>query len=300
MNIKTIMFFTISLTLLYGCVAKSTYIEKTEEAAHLQSSLKTLESDYNDLLNKQREFAERNEALNTTLTETLTRNTDLAQDLQRSRADIERVEKVLSARSEETAKALTEMRQTIDRLENDNRTLESNLEKEKNIRKEHITQMKSTYDELVEKMEDEISRGEITISDLQGKLSVNLVESILFDSGESDLKPAGIEVLKRVGNILKNVTDKEVRVEGHTDNVPISSRLQDRYLSNWELSSARAASVVHYLQDKTGIPGERLAICGFGEFRPTVSNKTATGRTQNRRIQIVLVPIDRTATTPLD
>ncbi len=95
-----------------------------------------------------------------------------------------------------------------------------------------------------------------------------------------------------MGDILKGVTDKEVRVEGHTDNVPISSRLKDVFPSNWELSTARATNVVHFLQDQVGIPGERLSTCGFGQFRPVAENETAEGRAQNRRIQIVLVPLE--------
>jgi chemotaxis protein MotB len=160
--------------------------------------------------------------------------------------------------------------------------------------------MKNTYDELVDKMESEIERGEITISELQGRLTVNMVERILFDSGEAAVKPAGLEVLTRVGDILKEVADKEIRVEGHTDNVPISSRLQQTFPSNWELSTARATNVLHFLQDRIGIPGERLAACGFGEHRPIAGNDTTEGRAQNRRIQIVLVPLEGKVHQPLE
>jgi len=288
------------LTLFCGCVSKGTYLQKVQEADQLASSYNSLQGDYDQLLDVQKDLAARNETLNQTLSETLDRNSALQQDLQRTRADIERVEKVLSARSEETGKAMAEMRQTIDRLEEEKRNLSDTLETERAARKERIAEMKSTYDQLVEKMETEINRGEITISELQGKLTVNLVESILFDSGEAKLKPAGIEVIKRVGDIVKNIHDKEVRVEGHTDDVPISSRLKDVFPTNWELSSARAASVVHYLQDVTKIPGERLAICGFGEFRPVAANTSAKGRAQNRRIQIVLVPLDASVVKPLE
>ena len=89
--------------------------------------------------------------------------------------------------------------------------------------------MKSTYDQLVSKMDAEIKRGEMTISDLQGKLTVNMVERILFDSGKAEIKPAGMKVLRRVGDILKGVQDKAIQVEGHTDNVPISSRLRNTF-----------------------------------------------------------------------
>jgi chemotaxis protein MotB len=171
-----------------------------------------------------------------------------------------------------------------------NRELTQQVEQERLEREARLARMKNTYNELVDKMESEIQRGEVTISELQGKLTVNLVERILFDSGRADIKPAGLEVLSRVGEVLKNADEKEIRVEGHTDNVPISSRLRDTFPSNWELSTARATNVVHYLQDTVKIPGDRLSACGFGPFRPVADNDTAAGRAQNRRIQIVLVP----------
>ncbi len=173
------------------------------------------------------------------------------------------------------------------------------MEQERIARQAHVAQMKSTYDELVQKMETEIARGEVTISDLQGKLTVNMVERILFDTGKAEIKPAGLEVLHRVGDILKGTQDKDIRIEGYTDNIPISSKLQQTFPSNWELSTARAANVVHFLQDKVSIPGERLSACGFGQFRPVADNDTPEGRAQNRRIQVVLVPAEGKIVKPL-
>ncbi|MCK4536565.1 MAG: OmpA family protein, partial [Desulfuromonadales bacterium] len=82
---------------------------------------------------------------------------------------------------------------------------------------------------------------------------------------------------------------KDIQVEGHTDNVPISPRLQEKFPSNWELSSARATTVLHFLQDKVRVSGERLSAVGYGEYSPISSNSDAAGRKQNRRIQIILV-----------
>jgi chemotaxis protein MotB len=117
---------------------------------------------------------------------------------------------------------------------------------------------------------------------------VNVVDKILFDSGKAALKPAGIKVLQQIGDILNSAVDKNIQVEGHTDNVPISGGLAARYPSNWELSTARATTVLHFLQDKVGVSGERLSAVGYGEYQPISSNATAKGRAENRRIQIVL------------
>jgi chemotaxis protein MotB len=282
-----------------GCVSKSTYQRKVDEAALLEETVRGLETDYQQLVKQKEALVAGNDQLNRQLTDAMEKSSNLQQDLLRARADLDRLEMVLSARSEETGKAMAEMRQTIDRLQAENQDLAHQVEQERIAREARIAQMKSTYDELVQKMETEIQRGEITISELQGKLTVNMVDRILFDSGKADIKPAGLEVLKRVGDILKEVADKDIRVEGHTDDVPISPRLQQSFPSNWELSTARATNVVHFLQDRIGIAGERLSACGFSQYSPVAANDTPEERAQNRRIQIELVPLEAKVVKPL-
>ena len=104
-----------------------------------------------------------------------------------------------------------------------------------------------------------------------------MLYEVITPSGSAEIKKAGRAVINRVGDIVKSIADKDIQVEGHTDNVPISTRLQDKFASNWELSAARAATVVRLLRDQ-GIPGERLSAVGFGEFRPVASNKSEAGR----------------------
>lgn len=286
--------------LVSGCVSKATHQGKVDEAFQLSETVRSLEFDYQQLARHKDTLIASNDELNRQLTAALERSSNLQQDLLRARADIDRLEKVLSARSEESGKAMAEMRRTIDHLQAENQELGHQVDQERIAREARIAQMKSTYDELVQKMESEIQRGEITISELQGKLTVNMVERILFDSGKADIKPAGLEVLKRVGDILKEVADKNIRVEGHTDNVPISPRLQQTFPSNWELSTARATNVVHFLQDRIGIPGERLSASGFSQYSPVAANDTPEGRAQNRRIQIELAPIEAKVVKPLE
>jgi len=283
-----------------GCVGKSKFEDKVAEANRLDLALQQLTEDHRQLGEEAARLREANADQQQQLAACNNRLAALDADLQRSREDTMRLETVLSDRSAQTGAAMAEMRQTIDRLETENRTLGAQLETEQIAREARIAHIKNTYDELVGKMESEIARGEVTISELQGKLTVNLVESILFDSGKADVKQAGLAVLKRVGDILKKEVDKEVRVEGYTDNVPISPRLQQTFPSNWELSTARATNVVHFLQEQVGIPGDRISACGFGPFRPLADNATAAGRAQNRRIQIVLVPLEQPAPKPIE
>jgi chemotaxis protein MotB len=176
------------------------------------------------------------------------------------------------------------------------RRMAEELEKE-NLRlarakEEQVKKVSSTYENLLEKMKAEVERGQVTITELKGKLSVNMVDSILFDSGKAEVKKGGEDILEKVVSILKEVPDKAIRVEGHTDNVLISPSLAKRYPTNWELSAARAINVTRFLQ-RSGVPADRLSAVAFGEWKPVGDNATPEGRAKNRRIEINLVDRDQ-------
>ena len=118
-----------------------------------------------------------------------------------------------------------------------------------------------------------------------------MVDKILFDSGSADVKKDGKKVLDRVAEILRKVTDKQIRIEGHTDNVKIGPRIAKKFPTNWELSNARATNVVRYLQEK-GVDPKLLSPAGYAEYKPIESNDTEEGKSKNRRIEIVLIPVD--------
>jgi chemotaxis protein MotB len=155
-----------------------------------------------------------------------------------------------------------------------------------------VARVKKSYEDLTAGLKSEISAGEIKITQLQGKLTVNLVDRILFDSGKAEIKDNGKAVLDKLGSILNTVKDKNIRIEGHTDNKPITGELLAKYPSNWELSTARATAVARYLQDRAKVDPARLVATGYGEFHPVASNDTPESRGLNRRIEIVLVPRD--------
>jgi len=194
---------------------------------------------------------------------------------------------------------LESSRKTIESLDLHTRNLTVEIEQERLEKQAALEKMQSSYSQLEKQMQQEIQRGEITISELEGRLTVNMVDSILFPSGSAKIKKEGLEVLKRVADIVKDVADKDIEVEGHTDNIPISSRIKKHFDSNWELSTARAVTVVRFLQEQ-GVTGERLSAVGLGEFHPIASNDTRKGRAQNRRIQIVLVPKTQTVVKPIE
>ena len=133
-----------------------------------------------------------------------------------------------------------------------------------------------------------MKKGQLQVRQLKGMLTVDVAEQLFFDSGRATLKDTGKEVLKKVADAIKSYDDKAIRIVGHTDNVPISGNLQKVFPSNWELSAARATTVVRFLQD-TGIPPERLVATGRAEYAPVAPNDSPEGRQKNRRIEITLI-----------
>jgi chemotaxis protein MotB len=166
------------------------------------------------------------------------------------------------------------------------------LDQERAAKEEEIKRLTRTQEELSKSLQDEISKGNITIQQVRDRLTINMVDRVLFDSGQAQVKPAGVKVLKQVSDILRTVTDKQIRIEGHTDNVPISLKLQDRFKTNWELSTARATTVVRYLIDQGSVDRQYLSAVGYADTQPLASNDSEEGRASNRRIEIVLYPKD--------
>lgn len=186
---------------------------------------------------------------------------------------------------------LSESEQQIEGLKKEILSISEEKAKAIGEKEKAISELKKTYDSLVKEMGSEIKKGEIAITQLRDKLSLSMVEKILFDSGSAEIKKDGEKVLERVGAILKKVKDKQIKVEGHTDNVPISVRLRKRFPTNWELSTARATNVLRYLQETAGIDPRMLIATGYAEYKPVKSNDTEEGRAKNRRIEIVLIPM---------
>lgn len=169
------------------------------------------------------------------------------------------------------------------------------LEKERAAKEAEIQRLTKTQEDLTTSLKAEIERGDIKIKQVRDRLTINMVEKVLFNSGQALVKPEGLNVLKNVSDVLKNVDDKQIRIEGHTDNVPIGVKIKDKFPTNWELSTARATNVVRYFIEKGGVNRENLEAVGYADTRPVASNETDEGRTANRRIEIALFPKDLSA-----
>ena len=196
----------------------------------------------------------------------------------------------LQGRLEDAEKARTRIEDRIKAAEAE----KARLEQERTAKETEIQRLARTHEELTKSLKAEIAKGDIRIQQVRDSLTINMVDRMLFDSGQSHVKPAGLKVLKQVSDILKKVADKQIRIEGHTDNVQIGAKLKKRFPTNWELSTARATSVVRYLIEEGGIDRGNLSAVGYANTRPAASNDTEDGRTANRRIEIVLYPKDLT------
>ena len=152
-----------------------------------------------------------------------------------------------------------------------------------------LAEVRESQDALVAELEEEIAQGQVQVQRLAGQLRVDMVNEILFDSGEAEVKPEGQRLLRKIAEVLKRA-GRTVQVQGHTDDVPISGRLAERFPSNWELSAARAVNVARFLQEDAGVDPTLLSATGFSEFQPRSPNDTPEGRQRNRRIEILLGP----------
>jgi chemotaxis protein MotB len=150
------------------------------------------------------------------------------------------------------------------------------------------------YEKMAAALRGQIEAGRIELTELRGKMTVKMKDKILFSSGSARIGKEGKEALSAVAGVLAGIQDKLVRVEGHTDNVPLG---RGGFATNWELSTARALAVVRLLQD-SGVDPARLAAAGYGEFQPIASNDTPEGRSENRRIEIVLAAAEQPSAEP--
>jgi chemotaxis protein MotB len=137
-------------------------------------------------------------------------------------------------------------------------------------------------------LKDQIAAQKIEVVEEEDKLKVIFIDKILFDSGSATINERGMELLQIVAGSLKGNKDQGIVVEGHTDNLPLSTSLKKQFPSNWELSTARAAAVVRFFQEQGGIDPQRLSARGFSFYKPVAPNTSEEGRHQNRRNEIIL------------
>ena len=258
---KKLVFPLFTLLIITGCVSSSTYDVKAKEAASLTA---------------------KNDDLQTQVKNLTAENDVLKKDQSSLNKDKESLEKEKETLQKEKDAALKDKEMLTAKVD------ELTQKAEKAEQLEKTTQ---TYEDLTRKLQKEIQEGQVQITEMKNRLTMTMVDKILFPSGSAKIGKAGKSVLDKVVSILKDIKDKRIQVEGHTDNKPIVSSLKGQFPTNWELSTARATEVVRYLQEKGGIDPNLLSATGYGEYQPVTSNDTEEGRHKNRRIEIVLLPL---------
>jgi chemotaxis protein MotB len=147
---------------------------------------------------------------------------------------------------------------------------------------------------LERELKPEIDKGNVELHMSTRGLTISLKQAAFFDSGSDLVKPSALPTIAKVGEALRMIPNS-VRLEGHTDNVPIST---GRFSSNWALSSSRAIAVLNVLTDELNIPRLRLAVGGYADVAPVASNDTEEGRARNRRVDVVILSESGTSAEP--
>jgi len=224
---------------------------------------------------------------------------EAVRDLEKERQRVADLERSNEALGGERLKLIDEMEdlrvakqgltEDVAKLEKTRELLTTNLQ-ENEAKVAELSKRSGEYEGLVKDLEKEVASGQIQITQLREGLRLNLAQDILFRSGSVVLEPYGVTLLKKVaGQLTKHL--QMVEVQGHSDDVPLSKSLTQRWGSNWELAGARAASVVR-LFEQQGVDPKYLRAVSYGEHAPVDSNDTPEGRARNRRIEIRLKPIE--------
>jgi chemotaxis protein MotB len=295
-NFMSIVFVSLALLLpLTGCVSSGKYHLKEQEAAQLGSDLAELKL-------KHAALGKENGKLIADVANLKGDVAGLVKVKEKLTVDNKDLNDVLKAKSDTLSKNIAELRQKISDLDAENGRLRQEIANLQKVKEEEVKKVSSTLEEMTEKMKEQIAKGDLTIRELRGKLTVDMKAAVLFDSGKAEVKPEGLEVLNKMVDTFKGLQDKYIRIEGHTDNNPITGNLAKTYPTNWELSAARAINVSRYLEQQ-GVDPKILSAVAYGEYRPKpdADNSTKEGQASNRRIEIILVNRDEPAsvTTPI-
>lgn len=288
MRILRLPYLIIALALTVGsqaCVKKgvheetlSTLAQSEEDLASCESSMSAAQERISEL---EAERTDANAELATcerSIRNTIRETEELNRMLDSTRAQLLEATEALAgerSRRSRSEEQIAEAQQERERLLEELNRLQAEARERQRI-----------YDEIVERFQSLIDAGQLDVTLVDGRLVINMPQDILFGSGSASLSEEGQQALAQVGTVLADFRDRRFQVEGHTDNVPIST---SRFPSNWELSAARALAVVHLLVDN-GVPPDALSAAGYGEFRPVAPNDSAQNRERNRRIEIVILP----------
>jgi chemotaxis protein MotB len=238
-----------------------------EQIAKLQKDVADLTAQMQDRDQKVSELTTSNHNLQAQLDEQTAINAKLRAELERLGKNVDSVLKEKGT----LAKALDDAKSRLEELRKAQAAAEARAE---------------LFHKFIDKFKSLVDAGQLKIETRAGRLVLQLPNDVLFDTGQTALKPAGKDALTQIAKILKTIQGRNFQVAGDTDNLPIKTA---QFPSNWELSTARAVEVVKLLIAE-GVDPHALSAAGYGEFDPIAGNDTPDGRKKNRRIEITLQP----------
>ncbi len=188
----------------------------------------------------------------------------------------------------EQKRQLEDANQILSRKE---QKLQTDLEKQKSVvqlQEQVIHLLDDTQQTIQSSLKEQMESGGVKIVDMHDELKVVLLDKILYEPGSLEIHENGKQLLKTLADTIRDKPDQHLVVAGHTDSVPISGNLQATFPSNWELSAARAAAVIRYLQHQCELDPKRISLRAYSQYRPSATNRTEKGRRLNRRIEIIV------------
>lgn len=199
-------------------------------------------------------------------------------------AKLQTEKKQLADQSARLEKEVKRLQETNQRLSKDI----GKLSKRAQLQEKVIHLLDDTQKTIESSLKEQLAAQEIEIVELHDEVKVVLLDRILYEPGSLDIHRKGKKLLAALADTVRANKNQQLVVAGHSDNVPISGKLRQKYPSNWELSAARAAAVVRYLQHQCKLDPKRLHLRAYSQYRPSSSNNSERGRRLNRRIEIIL------------
>ena len=298
MQMHRLVILFLAAALLTGCVGIEDYERKTDEAAGLRKELSDQQSRIDELRRNIEEFEGRikQKDLETQeLSQSLTMARRHSQQTETRVADLRAQLTAQQSQQTESAKKAGRFERAYENSRARVRELQKNLvaAQKKLLRFEDRIRFQIQLEkDMKAQFSRERRRGTVEVRRVGDRVIISIASAILFKSGSAKIRSESKALLVKFSNLLRRYSNREVQVQGHTDNVQISDRLAERWETNWELSAARATRVLRYFVEVGNLDPRRVSGAGMGEFRPIADNDTREGRRTNRRIEIIIYPPD--------
>lgn len=257
---KIILVVLAGMFLLSSCVAKRYLVQSQNHVAQLQADSTSLQ---NKVYSLQTQIS----------------------TLEKNIADLNKKITTLSSQNSQLGQQTAEQRDMLSQSQKDLEEKQARLQQLESL----LAQQKAASERLKNKMSEALkgyNESDLSVYQKDGKVYVSLSENLLFPSGSAVVNPKGVEALSKLAAVLNLNKDVNVQIEGHTDSIPIHGKYQD----NWDLSTARANSIVRILVNKYDVDPNKVVSMGHSKYDPVASNSTAEGRAKNRRTEIILSP----------